>query len=275
MVRIQQQRSKSGRWNQDICPNVFKKIKTWIVQSGNCHAMWNGKDGYEVKYFDHGNTVNLMEKTCSCRYWQLSGLPCPHALSCIFYSRQSVDTYIQKCYTVECFRKIYNHCLEPIEGMSSCPISARPIPLPPMYGVMPGRPSGERRREPHEKPKISKASKMSRTGTKIRCSRCKEYGHNKKTCEKKMAATAATVGEPSDYATHDKAMVHKLLCVSLHFTQVIYFSIQLLNICCFYVSNRENNIEVQRRERGQCRFNLTLLLSTWMPMISPHKLLHQ
>jgi hypothetical protein len=100
MVRIQQQRSKCGRWHQDICPNISKKIKSWILQSGNCPAVWNGKDGYEVKYFGHGYTVNLIERICSCRYWQLSGLPCPHALSCIFYSGQSVDTYIDKCYRV-------------------------------------------------------------------------------------------------------------------------------------------------------------------------------
>jgi hypothetical protein len=181
--------------------------------------VWNGKDGYEVKYFGHGYTVNLIERTCSCRYWQLSGLPCPHALSCIFYSGQSVDTYIAKCYTVECFRNIYDHCLEPIEGMPSWQISARPRPLPPMYGVMPGRPSGERRREPHEKPKISKASKMSRAGTKIKCSGCKEYGHNKTTCEKKKAAAAAsTTAEPSAQPMHEKDMVHILLYVYLFFT---------------------------------------------------------
>jgi hypothetical protein len=89
-----------------------------------------------------------------------------------------------------------------------------------MYGIMPGRPSGERRREPHEKPKISKASKMSRAGTKIKCSLCKEHGHNKKTCEKKMAATASTMAEQSTHVAPSiqpgrvKAMVHILLHVS-------------------------------------------------------------
>jgi hypothetical protein len=88
-----------------------------------------------------------------------------------------------------------------------------------MYGVMPGRPSGERRREPHEKPKISKASKMSRAGTKIKCSGCKEYGHNKTTCDKKKAAAAAsTTAEPSAQPMHEKDMVHILLYVYLFFT---------------------------------------------------------
>lgn len=79
-----------------------------------------------------------------------------------------------------------------------------------MYGVMPGRPSGERRREPHEKPKISNPSKMSRAGTKIKCSACKECGHNKKTC-KKAAATACTTAEASTQHVHEKDMVHILL----------------------------------------------------------------
>ena len=60
---------------------------------------------------------------------------------------------------------------------------------------------------------------MSRAGTKIKCSVCKEYGHNKKTCEKKMAATTSTMAEPlahvapSSQSVREKAMVHILLYV--------------------------------------------------------------
>ncbi|WVZ81449.1 LOW QUALITY PROTEIN: hypothetical protein U9M48_028824, partial [Paspalum notatum var. saurae] len=50
-------------------------------------------------------------------------------------------------------QKIYNHCLEPVEGMHSWHVSDMPKLRAPSYIRMPGKPKTERRREPQEKPK--------------------------------------------------------------------------------------------------------------------------
>lgn len=81
----------------------------------------------------------------------------------------------------------YEHCLEPVEGIHSWPVSKRPKPAAPSYVKMPGRPKKERRREPHEKPK---ATRVSKVGTIIMCRRCKGIGHNKTTCAKRNASIA-------------------------------------------------------------------------------------
>jgi hypothetical protein len=99
----------------------------------HCHAVWNGKDGYEVKHFDHRFTVKLPQKTCSCEYWELSGLPCCHAIACIAYDTIPVEEYVADCYKITEFNKIYNHVLEPVEGMSAWPVSTRPRPKAPGY----------------------------------------------------------------------------------------------------------------------------------------------
>jgi hypothetical protein len=91
MVRIQQQRAAAERWTGRICLNICKKLKFYVTLSGNCHAIANGRDAYEVKYWDHKFVANLVERTCSCRYWQLSGLPCPHAIACIFFKTDCLD----------------------------------------------------------------------------------------------------------------------------------------------------------------------------------------
>jgi len=88
MVRIQQQRYAAEKWSGLVCPNIQKKLKYYIKQSGYCHAVSNGRDAYEVRHFDHRFLVSLVDRTCSCRYWQLSGLPCPHAISCIFFQNK-------------------------------------------------------------------------------------------------------------------------------------------------------------------------------------------
>jgi hypothetical protein len=197
MVRIQEQRSKSERWMGRICPNILRKLNAYIKLSGYYHAISNGAEKFEVTHWDHRFTVDLQEKTCSCRYWQLSGLPCYHAISSIYFKTSSLEDYIADCYSVENFKKTYNYCLEPVEGMESWPISDRPKLKSPGYIKMPGRPKTERKREPHEAPQ---ATKMSRVGTIIRCHKCKQVGHNRSSCEKRSASAAASGAAPSTHA---------------------------------------------------------------------------
>ncbi|XP_006654085.2 uncharacterized protein LOC102704057 isoform X1 [Oryza brachyantha] len=181
MVRIKDQITNSNRWNTVICPGILKKLNVYIAESAFCHAISNGAETYEVKHHEHRFTVQLDKKECSCRYWQLSGLPCPHAIACIFYKTSQLDGYIADCYSVETFKKIYAHCLQPLEGMSSWPEDGRQPLNAPGYIKMPGRPKTERRREAHEPAKATRASKI---GTIIRCRKCKQVGHNRSTCDK-------------------------------------------------------------------------------------------
>uniref|UniRef100_A0A0D9ZAK1 SWIM-type domain-containing protein n=1 Tax=Oryza glumipatula TaxID=40148 RepID=A0A0D9ZAK1_9ORYZ len=80
-----------------------KKILVICMMSSFCHAISNGDDKYEVKHYTHRFTVNLDKKECSCRYWHLSGLPCPHAIACIYFKTNSLDAYIAECYSVDAF----------------------------------------------------------------------------------------------------------------------------------------------------------------------------
>ncbi|XP_048532810.1 uncharacterized protein LOC125511465 [Triticum urartu] len=185
-LRVQENRSKSEKWtSSDICPNIFKKLKVAIKMTQFYDVLWNGKEGFEVKHVSgrgRSYTVNLDKWTCSCGYFQLAGMPCCHAISAIYKSGRNIADFIHKCYSVEQFKKIYEHCLEPVEGQERWPISDKPRPQAPGYVSMPGRPrNNDRKREEGEAPK---GKKMSKHGTKITCSMCGHKGHNKTGCHK-------------------------------------------------------------------------------------------
>lgn len=110
MVRIHDQRKCSDRWSTVICPGILKKLNVYIAESAFCHAICNGADSFEVKHNEHRFIVNLDMMECSCRYWQLSGLPCPHAIACIYYNTNTLDGWVAPCYSVESFKKTYAHC---------------------------------------------------------------------------------------------------------------------------------------------------------------------
>lgn len=77
-TRIQQNKFKSTNWVGKICPNIQKKLHNYIEEYGNCVPIWNGRDGFEVKQADKGYKVDVEQRTCSCRYWQLAGISCCH-----------------------------------------------------------------------------------------------------------------------------------------------------------------------------------------------------
>jgi hypothetical protein len=184
-LRIQENRTKSEKWHGSICPNIFKKLKVSIKRTQFLEVLWNGKEGFEVKHLSGRGrryTVNLENRTCSCGYFQLAGLPCCHAITAIYKCGRVVDDYIDKCYSIEEFKKIYEHCLQPVEGQEKWPVSQNPRPQAPGYVRMPGRPKkNDRRREEGEKPK---GTKMTRHGTKIKCGLCGATRHNKSSCKK-------------------------------------------------------------------------------------------
>jgi hypothetical protein len=184
-VRIQEQREKAAKWHGKICPSIFKKLKTSIARTQWQEVLWNGSDGFEVKNINGRGrqyTVNLEKRICSCGYFQLSGLPCSHAISAIYKCKKLVEDFIDPCYSIETFNKIYEHCLQPVEGEELWPISPNPRPQPPGFVKMPGRPKkNNRKREETDKPK---ARKMTKHGTIIVCSMCGNSGHNKSSCHK-------------------------------------------------------------------------------------------
>jgi hypothetical protein len=186
MVRIQENRTKAERWIGTICPNIFRKLKLNIERSRRCIVLWNGAEGFEVQEKeDRKYVVNLQLRTCTCMYWQLSGLPCCHAISCIYKASLIMDDYIASCYSIVDYHKTYAHVLQPIEGPANWHTSNMPRPDPPAYVKMPGRPKTERRREVGEEPK---GSKLSRVGLKMRCRLCGKGDHNARRCPRNPEA---------------------------------------------------------------------------------------
>jgi hypothetical protein len=114
LVRFQGQREKGAKMSGSICPAIFKKLKVAIKMTQYLEVMWNGKEGFEVRHVkgrQRRYNVNLEQRTCSCGYFQLAGLPCMHAITAIYKCGRKIDEFIDKCYSIETFNKIYEHCL--------------------------------------------------------------------------------------------------------------------------------------------------------------------
>lgn len=126
--------------------------------------------------------VDLRMKTCGCRRWELTGIPCVHAIAA--YNKLELDPmdHVDDWYKVDTYLSTYDNLLGPINGRELWPTTDGPKLLPPDVKKRAGRPKKARRREPDEE--VPNSTKLSRRGVKMTCRLCGKTGHNKRGCKR-------------------------------------------------------------------------------------------
>ncbi|RYR10515.1 hypothetical protein Ahy_B05g078944 isoform A [Arachis hypogaea] len=51
--------------------------------------------------------ADLLKKECTCRKFQMTGLPCPHAVSAINCAKDDIRKYVASCYTKAAYVACY------------------------------------------------------------------------------------------------------------------------------------------------------------------------
>ncbi|KAL3537235.1 hypothetical protein ACH5RR_000601 [Cinchona calisaya] len=175
-----------------FCPRVFKKFEKEKNKTNICIPRCAGRHKYKITcMYGDQYAVDLEQRTCTCRRWDLSGLPCNHAISAIYRTTEKLDMYVDDCYKKEAYLRSYEPVVNPVSGHNGWPKTGLVV-QPPNYGRGPGRPKKLRRKDPEELRKSrpivnpNKPNLSSKVGGKIRCSYCQEYaGHNKTSCPKR------------------------------------------------------------------------------------------
>jgi len=72
-----------------------------------CYTRPAGQGVFQVLERDHQYIVNINTKECECRKWNLTGIPCQHAISCLRHERIPPESMVHQCYTVQAFNKAY------------------------------------------------------------------------------------------------------------------------------------------------------------------------
>ena len=117
MERIHRQRDSIKKYKWTICPRIQKRFEDIKVESVAFIAKWNGDDKFEVVGMSgEQKTVNIQDKTCSCRKWGLTGIPCKHVVFALNFLGLSAEDYFSDWCKVETFLRCYNQLMSPING---------------------------------------------------------------------------------------------------------------------------------------------------------------
>jgi hypothetical protein len=160
-----------------MCNFEFMKLFIYVYRRSTefDYEVWHiSNTGY--KY-----SVTLQRWECDCRKWLLTGLPCCHAISCMRNQDMNVYDFMPDIYRKEKFAACYASVIYPANGQSLWERTEYNDLQPPPIRRQPGRPKKKRTKEAHELLKNDTQMKRARWG--LKCSRCREGGHNKSTCK--------------------------------------------------------------------------------------------
>jgi hypothetical protein len=133
--------------------------------------------------------VNLTERTCSCRAWQGSGIPCKHAIAYITsIPAAKLEDYVDECYSVEKFKIAYEGSVPCIPDKSMWPKATHGFFMhPPLLKSTAGG-----RRKNRMKSALEGGS--SRKKKQHECPVCHQLGHHWYNCKN---------GNPEDIAAYE------------------------------------------------------------------------
>ncbi|KAL3330996.1 hypothetical protein AABB24_034678, partial [Solanum stoloniferum] len=181
MDRNVEMRKFVDTWISDISPMASLVLEENKDYARDCQVRFNGQFGYEILDGHYRHIIDIRKKTCTCRTWQLRGIPCQHAVLAYQHAGQDPEDHVVHWYRKNTFMKAYNYFIQPIPNMKMWPHTSDIVIEPPEPKQMPGRPPKCRRKSKDEPRK--KYGKLSRRGVKMTCSKCHQQGHNNKACK--------------------------------------------------------------------------------------------
>ncbi|AAF26087.1 putative transcription factor interactor and regulator CCHC(Zn) family [Arabidopsis thaliana] len=176
MGLIHVRRISANEANGNLTPSMEVKLEKESLRAQTVHVAPSADNNLFQVRGETYELVNMAECDCSCKGWQLTGLPCHHAVAVINYYGRNPYDYCSKYFTVAYYRSTYAQSINPVpllegemcresSGGSAVTVTPPPTRRPP------GRP-------PKKKTPAEEVMKRQ-----LQCSRCKGLGHNKSTCK--------------------------------------------------------------------------------------------
>ncbi|KAH7834045.1 hypothetical protein Vadar_012182 [Vaccinium darrowii] len=182
MTWFNERRETSMQWTSILVPSAERSVAEALERARTYQVLRANEAEFEVISHEGTHIVDIRNRCCLCRGWQLYGLPCAHAVAALLSCRQNVHRFTESCFTVATYRKAYSQTIHPIpdktlwrelsDGDPDGSTAVAVVINPPKSLRPPGRPRKKRVR----------AEDRGRVKRVVHCSRCNQTGHFRTTC---------------------------------------------------------------------------------------------
>ncbi|XP_022722070.1 uncharacterized protein LOC111279312 [Durio zibethinus] len=174
MESIYKRRVDSSQWLTKLTPCNEEKLQKETAVARSLQVLLTHGSIFEVRG-ESVDVVNIDHWDCSCKGWQLAGLPCCHAIAVFDCISRSPYDYCSRYFTTESFHLTYAESIHPVPNVD------RPVQDELLEAAVAVTPPPTKR--PPGRPKMKQAESIDIIKRQLQCSKCKGLGHNKKTCK--------------------------------------------------------------------------------------------
>uniref|UniRef100_A0A8R7VDK4 Zinc finger PMZ-type domain-containing protein n=1 Tax=Triticum urartu TaxID=4572 RepID=A0A8R7VDK4_TRIUA len=179
MVKFNANRTKTETVRWEICPTYAEKLEEAKKFARNCHALMAGPNLYQVTSWETTYAVNLQHRTCGCKKWDMTAVPCNNAISAIHKAKLQPEDFVHDFFKKKkMYLTAYSPIIYPVPGPDMWPRTDSMDIEAPVFKEHKGRAQTKRRKGQYEKPAPKDTSRMA----SITCSNCKKVGHRYTNC---------------------------------------------------------------------------------------------
>ncbi|KAH0639646.1 hypothetical protein KY285_036232 [Solanum tuberosum] len=120
MSRFQKNRDNMMKHGHKFCLKILLKLEENKSKAAECIATKADQFHYQIEDINlRLFSVDLKEMICSCKRWELTGIPCHHAIAAIWVEKDEPEMYVHECYTTEQYMKSYEHSILQLTALKS------------------------------------------------------------------------------------------------------------------------------------------------------------
>ncbi|GJZ88764.1 60S ribosomal protein L34 [Tanacetum coccineum] len=117
---------------QCITPSIRKEIERLKHSQRYWTVYPCGDNVFEVRKGDDSYGVNIENRTCACKWWDLSGVPCVHSVAAFSFLKNDPILGVSAWYSKKMWQNAYSYFIKPVGGSSMWPQTREEPPLPPV-----------------------------------------------------------------------------------------------------------------------------------------------
>ncbi|XP_024178386.1 uncharacterized protein LOC112184360 [Rosa chinensis] len=115
MLRLANRRQSGPNWRCNVGPRIEKQLRKNAELSHEYRVISSSNNIFEIQGRGvacasgvvAAHSVSLDAKTCTCKGWDISGVPCGHAVATIHYKGMRPDDFVREYFTKDTYMKPY------------------------------------------------------------------------------------------------------------------------------------------------------------------------
>jgi hypothetical protein len=133
MMRHDGKRDGGQKASWAITPHYTEMLELMKKYSRACVPKRSDIDLWQVQSGDHTEEVNLDKRTCSCRKWDLTGMPCNHAVSAIYQAGMHPEDFVSDFFKKPMYVASYRPIFYPMPAQHGWTKTNTPDIMPPKF----------------------------------------------------------------------------------------------------------------------------------------------